>query len=78
MSTSEWAFDRVVLPEVVPMDGVPQPPEFHPEGDVLTHVCLVLDHCRPEPAQVWAAVLHDVGKPPTFERAADRIRFTGH
>ncbi|MEM7199304.1 MAG: HDIG domain-containing metalloprotein [Planctomycetota bacterium] len=69
----------VVLPEVPPMDGVPQPPEYHPEGDVLTHVCLVLDHaCPDDPVQAWAAVLHDVGKPPTFERAADRIRFSGH
>lgn len=69
----------IVLPEVVAMDGVPQPPEYHPEGDVLTHVCLVLDHVpEADPALAWAAVLHDVGKPPTFERAADRIRFTGH
>jgi poly(A) polymerase len=68
-----------VLPEVVPMDGVPQPPQFHPEGDVLTHVCLVLDAvAEGDPVQAWAAVLHDVGKPPTFERAADRIRFSGH
>lgn len=69
----------VVLPEVIAMDGVPQPPEYHPEGDVLTHVCLVLDAVEPgSPVQSWCAVLHDVGKPATFERAADRIRFTGH
>ncbi len=67
------------LPELAPMDGVPQPPQYHPEGDVLTHVCLVLDHVpADDPVLSWAAVLHDVGKPPTFERAADRIRFTGH
>ena len=46
---------------------------------MLTHVCLVLDHVRPDdPVQAWSAVLHDVGKPPTFERAPDRIRFSGH
>lgn len=67
-----------VLPEVAPMDGVAQPPEYHPEGDVLTHVCAVLEHCPAEdPVLSWAAVLHDVGKPPTFE-VADRIRFSGH
>ena len=77
--TIESGAASVVLPEVVPMDGVPQPPEYHPEGDVLTHVCLVLDHVPPGNAALsWAAVLHDVGKPPTFERASDRIRFTGH
>ena len=68
-----------ILPEVVPMDGVPQPPQFHPEGDVLTHVCMVLDETTAgDPVQAWSAVLHDVGKPATFERAADRIRFSGH
>lgn len=68
-----------VLPEVPPMAGVPQPPEYHPEGCVLTHVCLVLEHVRPEdPVQAWSAVLHDVGKPATMRRAADRIRFDGH
>lgn len=68
----------VILPEVAAMDGVPQPPEYHPEGDVLVHVQLVLDHC-PEghPELCWAAVLHDVGKPPTY-RVAERIRFDGH
>ena len=26
----------------------------------------------------WSAVLHDVGKPPTWRQAEDRIRFDGH
>jgi poly(A) polymerase len=26
----------------------------------------------------WGALLHDVGKPPTFRQAPDRIRFDGH
>ena len=68
-----------VLPEALAMAGVPQPPQYHPEGDVLTHTCLVLDHVVAEdPIQSWSAVLHDAGKPATFERAADRIRFHGH
>lgn len=70
---------EVVLPEVAAMDGVAQPPEYHPEGDVLTHVALVLDEVPDGDAILsWSAVLHDVGKPPTFRVAEDRIRFDGH
>ncbi|MCB9878560.1 MAG: CCA tRNA nucleotidyltransferase [Planctomycetes bacterium] len=70
---------QVLLPEVAAMDGVPQPPEFHPEGCVLTHVGLVLGHvAEDDPVLAWSAVLHDVGKPPTFRRGPDRIRFDGH
>ena len=70
---------EVVLPEVVAMEGVEQPPQYHPEGDVLTHVCMVLQAIDPvDDVQAWSAVLHDVGKPGTFRRAEDRIRFDGH
>jgi poly(A) polymerase len=67
-----------VLPEVARLKGVPQPPDFHPEGDVWTHTLLVLDSlgvCTP--ALGWAALLHDVAKPETIQ-FADRIRFHGH
>lgn len=75
----ETGLARVLLPEVAAMDGVTQPPEYHPEGDVLTHVCLVLDHVPPgDEVLAWSAVLHDVGKPPTWRQAEDRIRFDGH
>jgi poly(A) polymerase len=69
---------KVVLPDVAAMDGVEQPPEFHPEGDVLTHTILLFRHLRsPSPELAFGALLHDVGKPPTFDRA-DRIRFPEH
>ncbi len=68
-----------VLPEVDALAGVEQPPQFHPEGDVFTHVCLMLDQMRkPTETLAWAVLLHDVGKPATFRRASDRIRFSGH
>jgi len=67
-----------LLPEVAAMKGVEQPPEFHPEGDVWTHTLLLLERLdHPTPALAWGALLHDVGKPPTF-RVAERIRFDGH
>jgi len=69
-----------VLPEIERMKGVEQPPEFHPEGDVLVHTLLLLENLpRPCPLTLaWGALLHDVGKPPTFRVAPDRIRFDDH
>jgi poly(A) polymerase len=71
---------KEVLPDVARMKGVEQPAQFHPEGDVWTHVLLVLEQLRAgcTPTLAWGALLHDVGKPPTFRRAPDRIRFDGH
>ncbi len=69
-----------VLPEISAMQGVQQPPEFHPEGDVFVHTLLLLEKL-PQPCSrtlAWGALLHDVGKPPTFRVAPDRIRFDGH
>jgi poly(A) polymerase len=69
-----------VLPEIEVMKGVEQPPQFHPEGDVFVHTLLLLDKL-PHPCPItlaWGALLHDVGKPPTFRVAPDRIRFDGH
>ncbi|MGA2721928.1 MAG: CCA tRNA nucleotidyltransferase [Bryobacteraceae bacterium] len=67
-----------LLPEVAAMKDVEQPPEFHPEGDVWTHTLLLLEKLdHPAATLAWGALLHDVGKPPTF-RVAERIRFDGH
>jgi poly(A) polymerase len=69
-----------VLPEVARMKGVEQPPQFHPEGDVWTHTLLLLEQLQAgcPLTLAWAALLHDVGKPATFRRGPDRIRFDGH
>jgi poly(A) polymerase len=73
-----------VLPEIVAMKGVEQPPQFHPEGDVFVHTLLLLEKLQPgasgsvSKTLAWGALLHDVGKPPTFRVAPDRIRFDGH
>jgi poly(A) polymerase len=71
---------KEVLPEIAKMKGVAQPPQFHPEGDVWTHTLMLLDQLEPgcPMTLAWGALLHDVGKPPTFRRAPDRIRFDGH
>jgi poly(A) polymerase len=67
-----------ILPEVSRMKGVPQPPEFHPEGDVWTHTLKMLENLQnPTPELAMGVLLHDVGKPLTF-KIKDRIRFDGH
>ena len=69
-----------VLPEVARMRGVEQPPQYHPEGDVLIHTLMLLEQLPMgvSATLAWGALLHDVGKPATFRVAPDRIRFDGH
>jgi poly(A) polymerase len=76
-----------VLPEVKRLQGVAQPPEFHPEGDVWTHTLLMLEQMRspvpsgtgrsPTATLALGVLLHDVGKPSTFT-LRERIRFDNH
>ena len=67
-----------VLPEVKAMQGVQQPPEFHPEGDVWTHTMMMLEGLKsPTPTLALGTLLHDVGKPSTFT-VRERIRFDNH
>ena len=77
-----WLLPQV-LPEIAAMKGVEQPPQYHPEGDVWVHTCMMLDGIPAGATQTlaWGVLLHDVGKPPTFRSAAetgDRIRFDNH
>jgi poly(A) polymerase len=77
-----WLLQQV-LPEIAAMKGVQQPPQFHPEGDVWIHTRLMLEGLPKgaSPTLAWGVLLHDVGKPPTFQSAAetgDRIRFNKH
>lgn len=68
----------IVLPEVKALQGVEQPPQFHPEGDVWTHTLMMLEGMvNPSPTLALSVLLHDVGKPPTFS-VKERIRFDGH
>jgi poly(A) polymerase len=72
-----------VLPEIGAMKGVDQPPQYHPEGDVWIHTLLMLEGlpANASPTLAWGVLLHDVGKPPTFqsaEQTGNRIRFNNH
>lgn len=69
-----------ILPEVFALSDVPQPPDFHPEGDALVHTLLALRHLPPVPDRclAWAALLHDVGKALTTREVRGRLRAFGH
>ena len=72
-----------LLPEIAALKGVPQPPQFHPEGDVWIHTLLMLEGLPSgvSPTLAWGVLLHDIGKPPTFRpvsETGDRIRFDDH
>jgi tRNA nucleotidyltransferase (CCA-adding enzyme) len=76
-----------LLPELKPLVGCPQEPEWHPEGDVWTHTLMVVDKARamnddlPRPQLITVmlgAICHDLGKPPTTAVIDGRIRSLDH
>ncbi|MHB9137924.1 MAG: CCA tRNA nucleotidyltransferase [Victivallaceae bacterium] len=65
---------ELILPEVAAMDGVTQPEKFHPEGDVLQHTLIMLDHmAMPGIELAWSILLHDAGKPATMTIGEDGV-----
>jgi poly(A) polymerase len=67
----------LVLPEVAALDGMTQP-SFH-DLDGFEHTLMTVEAAPRELALRWAALLHDVGKPPTRSIEEDgRIRFFNH
>lgn len=76
-----------LFPELKSLVGVPQEPEWHPEGDVDVHTMMVADEARKliddlshakKIAVMLGAVCHDFGKPPTTEFFDGRWRSHAH
>jgi len=76
-----------LFPELKALDGCPQEPEWHPEGDVWVHTLQVVDQARtriddlPRPQQLTimlGALCHDLGKPRTTKFSDGRIRSLDH
>lgn len=69
-----------ILPEVAILRQITQPPQFHPEGDVLEHTLLMLSRMPLSNRRLaWSVLFHDVGKADTRTVDPDgRIRFFGH
>ncbi len=70
---------ELIIPELEKLRGCAQPMKFHKEGDVWTHTMAALDSLPPDASLLarWATLLHDIGKPDTFE-LKERIRFNSH
>jgi tRNA nucleotidyltransferase/poly(A) polymerase len=79
---AETGLMHYIMPEFLKTIGCEQPPEWHPEGDVYTHTCIMLDMLEPDASLelCLAVMLHDIAKPPcqTFDDESQRIRFNGH
>jgi tRNA nucleotidyltransferase (CCA-adding enzyme) len=72
-------------PELAALIGVPQDPEWHPEGDCWVHNQLVVDEAAKlrdggpdDEALMFGALLHDVGKPPATVTEDGRVRSPSH
>ncbi|HZM52485.1 MAG TPA: hypothetical protein VFE68_18420 [Vicinamibacteria bacterium] len=83
----EWGMLPAVAPELIPLIGTPQDPEWHPEGDVWIHTLLAVDQAVPlleglDTARAHAVMLgvlcHDLGKPETTQLLEGRLRSYGH
>ncbi|MEX2382425.1 MAG: HD domain-containing protein [Opitutales bacterium] len=79
------------FPEVAALDEVPQDPEWHPEGDVLTHTKHCVDSLagmrewREQPRQnrrdlMFAVLAHDLGKATTtrYAKKHGKMRWISH
>lgn len=76
-----------LLPELRPLVGCEQEPDWHPEGDVWTHTLMVADTARRLNADLdrprlitvmLGALCHDLGKPATTAVIDGRIRSLNH
>jgi len=87
----KWLYElgvvKQIFAELQALVGVPQEPEWHPEGNVDIHTLMVADEARKligeldYPRQVTVmlgALAHDFGKPPTTEFVGGRTRSRGH
>jgi len=87
----QWLYDLGVVAQLFPefesLVGVPQQPEWHPEGDVDVHTLMVADEARKliddlpyakQVAVMLGAICHDFGKPATTEFFDGKWRSHAH
>ncbi len=78
-------FENHPFSMLLKLKGSPQPPKYHPEGDAWNHTMMVVDEAAQRKAQsgdartlMWAALLHDLGKPGTTKIKNGKIISYGH
>jgi tRNA nucleotidyltransferase (CCA-adding enzyme) len=82
----EWLIN---YPEIADLQGVPQDPQWHPEGDVWIHTLHVCDAAAKiaererlsdleRSVLLFSALCHDMGKPSTTAFEEERWRSPGH
>lgn len=71
--------------KLLKLEKIEQNPKYHPEGNVLNHVMLVLDNAAKVKqfssdrlVFMWAALLHDIGKLTTTKVRKGRITSYNH
>lgn len=76
----QTGFNAAVLPELLPMKGLPQEKPAQPNGDLWDHTLLVLEKIgdRPPFTLAFAALYHDVGKPRTKAFIDGKTTFHNH
>ncbi len=75
-----FPFDRIER-----LKNTEQPVKYHPEGNVFNHTLLVVDQAagikdksKNPRAFMWAALLHDIGKPDTTKSVNNKITSYDH
>jgi len=75
-----WESILEFIPELADLAQTPQPPQYHAEGNVAAHTQMAVAACPPgaDPDLLWAALLHDVGKPAATKIDGNKITAHGH
>ena len=81
----EPEFGKYPFNLLLKLKSTEQSKKYHPEGNVWNHMVLVLDEAaklrdqsRDAEAFMWAALLHDIGKPDTTRMIKGRITSYDH
>ncbi len=76
----ETGLMKEVLPEVLPMIGCEQPPNYHPEGDVYVHTKIAVAMLSPGCSEslAFGILFHDIAKPQTRAEQNGKTTYYGH